>query len=372
MTRTRSKILRDTQGWAESSFGTYGGYPIQAGTSTCVDLPGPGDGQYFRVSSYNLEGARLNKPRANWYDYGYVNYLCDNADDASQRAHLPTPSVTDGEYAVALRYRTNPSRPLVDLPLTGLETKFIPEALREEGDRLVKDTPLLKLLKSGHTANLEIAFNLAPLISDLLKMGDFTSRLQRKMKDLKALSDGTYRKTLVLDEVSASQVLPGRYFHTQGVLITGRLAQVTRHKVKGHIRWIGGTFAPTIESQEYYARQILQGLTVDFATAWNLIPWSWFDDWFSNIGDYLEGHRNIVDGDVSLLNIMHEIETVSTGHYDPLPPGVTVSPLKARFVTKSRDIVPESVTFRMPLLDAGQTGLLASIGVLDRLGRRTP
>jgi len=77
-----------------------------------------------------------------------------------------------------------------------------------------------------------------------------------------------------------------------------RQAQVVRHREVSVRRWFSGAFVyhlPQTFLQEVYtpfaddwqvARRLL-GLDLTIETLWELAPWSWAVDWFTNVGDVL-------------------------------------------------------------------------------------
>jgi hypothetical protein len=63
------------------------------------------------------------------------------------------------------------------------------------------------------------------------------------------------------------------------------------------------------------ARKAVLGLTIDFATAWQLIPWTWLTDWCYDVSSYLKANRNIIPAELDEVSIIRHI----ISHYDADP-----------------------------------------------------
>lgn len=128
--------------------------------------------------------------------------------------------------------------------------------------------------------------------------------------------------------------------------------QVIRSLVTTKLRWFSGAFTyyipPSSKSltTDDIARKVilakkLVGARLTPDAVWNLAPWSWAVDWFSNVGDLSQNLDNwIVDNQVLVYGYMME-HTLSSYTYtyvghsrfksDPIPPSVSmVSETKRR------------------------------------------
>lgn len=115
--------------------------------------------------------------------------------------------------------------------------------------------------------------------------------------------------------------------------------------------------------------RVALGGTVDLATLWELLPWSWLIDWFSNVGAFLAARRNIlgwVPGQCftmthTVLGVDHRIDLTGSSFK-----GTMTTPNFVR-ETKSRTVgVPVLPEAQLPILNLKQIGILASLAILRR------
>lgn len=337
--------------------------------SVCEDVTGTKtDCEPFTVEKSTMSGGRINTANSGsgvWFK----DYTCGwiRGRDAYGRSHLTSVDPkTDGEYATQLRQRTNPSRPSVDMGVNLLDIEHIPRAARSEAKRL---SQFASHLKVGSEAFLAYQFMIAPLLSDLWKMTNLTDAVNRRVKELERLRSRGLRRTIDLDRFGYVNTVSGTLVQSVGLGISADLSKETVCRVRGHARWGGGElFANTPEDRLSAAREALTGLVIDPATAWELIPWSWFDDWFGNIGDYLISRRNVIDADLLVSVIMRDTRSrVLSSHHNYYGQSVTMTPIVCDYRTKTRVPVSGTVEFHLPILTSGQVGILGSIGVLSRL-----
>lgn len=130
--------------------------------------------------------------------------------------------------------------------------------------------------------------------------------------------------------------------------------------------WASGEFIfylgdVTLPSTEAYLKHGLLGLRLTPAVVWNLIPWSWLFDWFTNVGDVLDAlSEQVAERTVSrYLYVMKETyRTYSWSGTD----GWYTHNAHHNYVTKVRDIVhPFGLSFG-GTLSARQLQILAALG----------
>jgi hypothetical protein len=122
------------------------------------------------------------------------------------------------------------------------------------------------------------------------------------------------------------------------------------------------------------ARRLETGFTSFGAleTAWELLPWSWFVDWFSNVGEILAATNNTVGCTWGRIAIMR-LTRVSY-KYDFDPTGSDVWPVfsgwynqhttcKERFV--GIPVIPVPLP-RLPIIDGRKFSILLSLAALRR------
>ena len=124
---------------------------------------------------------------------------------------------------------------------------------------------------------------------------------------------------------------------------------------------------PTPNEVRRRAMKAVFGGTIDPATVWSALPWSWLIDWFSDVGDFLYSRRNVVGFEPGLCYTMtHSIR--GTDHYisggtlkGSYDPPVYLRESKTR--TMSSFAGPSA---KVPFLAKRQIGILASLYILRR------
>jgi hypothetical protein len=276
-------------------------------------------------------------------------------------------SVTlDGADAAAVQARSNPSRPVVDIPQFVYELREIPGLLRWMGEQL--------LSKKGAGAFLAWNFGAAPLISDLIKLADFGSHYEKRKKTIDQLYvSGLSRRIDLSANTQNGSIGPQTIGGSGAHVLVGTTTWIAKQTKWGTIRWSVDTPPPTSDERAILALRSALGLTADLATLWNIVPWTWLVDWFTSAGDYLEAHRNILGATPSSLCLMAHSSVKVIYDITGKPAGATVTggAGKTHFDRKRRvvGLVP-SVVATLPFLSAGQLGILTSLAIM-KTPRRT-
>lgn len=255
----------------------------------------------------------------------------------------PTPSSDDSSVIKALS-RTNPSRPVADIGVSIAELRDAPQLIKIAGDTL---------LKRGANAYLSYQFGWKPLISDVKALLNFQSHVEKRRAELMRLYSGRGLKRRVRLGSHFGQKTFGNYpIMTFGPYLTSNGRSTVHQR-----RWATVRYSPRYGSippksdKEYtkLATRAVYGLTIDQSTAWELMPWSWMIDWFSNMGDFLVATRNIVGADVTSCCVMTHTEQVITIE-DTTYPGLSGGGSTQRRWTKQRYVAPP---LYLPELDLG-------------------
>lgn len=182
--------------------------------------------------------------------------------------------------------RVAPTNPLVDGSVA------IAELIREGLPSMVG--------KSGNVGSeyLNINFGILPLYSDYKSFREALSKADAHLQQLERDSGRIVRRGYQFpEEVTTSKVIQSGVFcvtsnglapATASGIQTGTLVKVSRQKTKS---WFSGAFTFYLPPQGWRRRlwelDRLYGITPGVDTAWNLMPWSWLVDYFSNAGDVL-------------------------------------------------------------------------------------
>lgn len=295
--------------------------------------------------------------------YSFSGYPMDG--QGTTDSHLSVPNIPDSTAAITtMMAKTNPSRPEVSVPNFIFELKDIPEMLHLKGKKHAESRP----------GNSAVAYNFGwdLLIKDLIALTDFTSQVDKRVKELKALhaKGGLRRKRTLFDEsVSESNY---HVFQSFTAWVDGTLTKKTRAVVWATCRW--NPASPDIPSATDLvdlARRVVHGW--DFSSSglasviWEATPWSWFSDYFLNVGDYLNATRNAVGATAGSGCVMYHVTTTETGKIQSTSPGFGAIGPKYVYETKSRVLATAGLTASLPFLSAKQMANLSSIAF--NLGR---
>lgn len=334
--------------------------------STCTDNPPGRDNplQILHLYSANCAVSSSNAPdfpRRVLSDFT-PSYFRDVGGPTS---HLPLPSRPSGGLGPAIAARINPSRPVVDLPVSLIELREIPELVHSLGRDL-----FTKVAKG----NLRYEFGVVPLVSDFFKLLQFTESVQKRFELFKKLQKGAILRKATIWQDSAV-TFPGTLVTAQSVLGTMTYRRVTI-TTTGKI-WGYGYVRPSDSFRKewdddhirYAARRVVFGATVDFVTLWELLPWSWLIDWYSDMGDWLLSKRNLIPCTIDTLRVC---ETTRT-EYKYVLENSNVGLLKGQHscsayrVDKRRAVASAALpSASLPLISGRQAGILASLFTLRR------
>ena len=365
-TRSRAQTSRSGSG---QKFNLQGGLLATVSNLSSydgiTDFVAKGDGQNLDIRHLKLSGLILNyQTTGSTTGRKWVNWMpdrCRNPDD-SMYGHLTVPDQpSDAILAASLLAKTNPSRSVVDLPIAIYELREIPELLREEGNKIIRG------LAAG---NLAWQFGIKPVISDLKKLLNFSDEVAKRQRELEQLAKGGLRRKRHLWSGSTVSASPADIIAQSGDGFTLHLDvwKNTRREVWGFVVWTPDNPKLMKSDLRAAARKAVLGLTIDFSTAWNAIPWSWLVDWCGNVGDILTANRNTIGATHGSIQLMTQTTTNAIARKNPsgvsFQNGGWVETSKKR---RTVSYVPVDV--QLPVLSLRQLSILGSIGVTRRVPR---
>jgi len=278
-----------------------------------------------------------------------------------------TKSALDQKGATAIA-RVKPTNAIADVATTLAEfyRDGLPKAVGssfwkdpvKRGYLLSRDKSELGKKASDDFLNTE--FGWAPLVSDV---GDIVTSIISADSILDALERGSKqavrRRYAFPDEVTASSPVsvgsPDMIITSDDpVFRTGNVhgpATTYRQFESARKVWFSGAFTYHLPSgvksrnarrkQATKARALL-GVNLTPELLWNVAPWSWAVDWFSNAGDVISNLSDwATDGLVLKYGYVMEHSSASNTYFQVdggrlSLPGVIASPLTARIETKQR------------------------------------
>lgn len=186
-----------------------------------------------------------------------------------------------------------------------------------------------EFLKYSSKEYLNVQFGWLPFISDLKKMLSSVLDFDKKLAQLQRDSGRRVRRKGMLShdstvttftDTGVLRVWPGAIGNPNYVTIYDNRKQTT---VFRHEYSFSGRFAYYLEpvgTLGYYEQiaRIIGGVDLTPRLVWELLPWSWLVDWFSNVGDVISNAVDIaadslvIDYAYSTGFYSKEITTVST------------------------------------------------------------
>jgi hypothetical protein len=312
-------------------------------------------------------GPGFTKTYSNWYPTftfgsGYAHPVYD--------VFFSIPSASSD--MARLMARTNPGRSNMSLPTFIGELKDLPHMLKQAGDIALAIKRLRRpSLSASADWYLGFQFGIAPLISDVRKMLDFTSLVDRKVDELERLySKGGLRRRLQLGNWGGATNVSQFMDTSLGFLITSKESAITKARRWGTVRW-RPTSMPKFASEaglRRYARKLVFGMSGSTSdaveTAWNLIPWSWLIDWFGGVDTYIKAYNNSVPAISTKACIMTElITTYSYTRTDAKKTSCPGAEGSASYITRERYVGAPSVNVALPFLSAKQLSILGALAI---------
>lgn len=242
------------------------------------------NGEY--TSDYQAGGARVET----FEQYPRVAPM--NSGDAIP---MPPPS----GWALDVIARTNPSRPVVT-PFTLLQDLIELPKMLSQGLQLLGKPWKAATPKGAASTYLGTVFGWMPLVEDIKKLLDLQSYIDKRCLELNRLysNRGLKRRiemgsTNIVKSTSIAQAGSGSAIWTLPVSVSyQKQAWATiRWKPTGSVPYHPGDAAVN-----KLARQVVSGMSSEgtLKGLWDVLPWSWMINWFTNVGNYALAYSNTV------------------------------------------------------------------------------
>lgn len=354
---------------------------------------------YPTLSGVQLTGGGLVDKEFTHFPIGY------HPGPTDPRIGFPAHSAPElSALAWKILSETNPSAPHVSIPSFIGELKDFLSLIKGNGESvldLIKGGKRSKLflkglsgwtygaLKESVTPRRLVSqvaqgyvswrWALKPLYHDLQALLHFTKAVNNRLAWLHHLRQGKVLKRRVhlgTSEIVQSPV--NATLHSEGAIISGKRQLTYTRKMWGTAQWklVPGSEIPELGGSrlDKLANALAAGFTDHeaLATAWQLCPWSWLIDWFTNIQDTIQATNNTIG--CTWANIAFMRTTISHATFTVVskPAWVTVSSdyYFERSIRKERipivPLLPFSLTY-LPILEYRKWSILAALAASSRL-----
>jgi hypothetical protein len=265
--------------------------------------------------------------------------------------------------------KCNPGRSHVNVPQQLGELKDLPDLIRGWGQSA------LHSIAKGY---LSWRWGVKPMISDVSKMLKFVESANKRFKELRRLRDvGYIKKRCNLGTDVHSNAPYDVLLHSNGFLCDGVRQDHFTRKRWGSVNWKVQSDSQLLDMEDRelmkFTRSTMLGLNSAGAleAAWELVPWSWFADWFSNFGEIITASNNAVGCTWSRPCCMQTSTSTSdiqvAGDEPSWKSSIMSGPYDYRRVHKARfpavPIIPFPTPY-LPVISHRHWSILASLAAL--------
>jgi hypothetical protein len=248
--------------------------------------------------------------------YGYMPYISNpsnyehrfsgyNPPNRSLYSYCPTITPVNWNYwKTKALANMNPNAPVVDTPLFIFEFKDFPQMLKNLGDILGKRMKP-DAIPGGYLA---YSFGWKPLVADLLALFDIQKSISDRLAYLKRLEYGGHIRRSLGGGIVQHSIQANGYSAVSSGTMTAVKADI--ELLEEQKVWFTANaklldpLPLLLSEQQNLSTDIVLGLNVDPSTLWNMIPWSWLIDYFSNIGDVMLAYRGGLRFSVTRMCVM--------------------------------------------------------------------
>jgi len=249
----------------------------------------------------------------------------------------------------------------------------------------------LSYFKALGSEYLNVVFGWEPFVRDLQKLHRLWQTIDKRLADIiRQNGKGIRRKADVLND--RTQTVTGQHFALPYIHVGGNpgtfATGFTDWKVTTTVNtrvWFAGKFQyyiPDIGTSQWSQRatRALYGVKPTPELLWNVLPWSWLIDWFSNVGDCVSnldsGWAENLICKYSFIMKHTSTETKAEAYvfHEPSPAGSTsnIWPQMSSTFTSVKLLDekarvgggnPFGLRVQLPSLSAKQLGILAALGI---------
>lgn len=333
----------------------------------------PKGNNLFYMGRFSNSGSKINGTNGStlttYYEFVDAPTPLYNFNAVGVEEPLPN------DLASRLFAQANPYRANILVPAFLAELKDLPKMLYDLGRLKLNKKPLYHSASQMAQDWVSYNFGWAPLIGDLVKLADFHLQTQKREKDFDKLYSGSgLARRIALESnqvrvINQAITLPQPW--NESIPVRG---PITRD-IWGLVRYkpaLTSDKTPMARPSPKQLRRILAGLNADgmTASAWELVPWSWFIDYFYDVGSFLQanaGKRYLtIERACIMIHTRIEYTHESKVKADAFGRRLTLSPGRAYKESKRRQIVfpPALPQAHLPVLSGKQLSILGSLAFM--------
>lgn len=301
-----------------------------------------------------------------WGNRVFINWLPDrywNSNISYLQGHLSdSRRPTDSALVTTLLMRANPESIKSNFPLFLFELRELPSMLKQIGDVLRRRSP--PSLGTPGQYWLGYNFGWAPLVDDLgamLTCLDSVEKRARQLVQIQRKGGKTIRRDLFKGYVP--RTYRGSYTAQSlgAILYSDEYWEYTKRSISGYCRYVPK--GPPVSDRALFKRawNTYHGLKLRPSQLWDAFPWSWFSDYFLNIGDYVAATQGGCDYRLTEYALMEDATTSLIGYiYNDIG---SAKLYRNIYTSRRRWKPPISVDtkFDTPFLTKYQTSILGSL-----------
>lgn len=317
----------------------------------------------FNVSRYKFSGSLLSGSASD--AVGTNTYNDTPSPFYISTSHLAVSIPSNSLLATATLALANPNSSDINIPNVLFELKELPGLVKSLGQNALDFIRKQVSAKTFASANLAWQFGISPMVQDAEKLGKVAKAMNNRlqsMQQLRRYGRINKKKRLGLYENTSSTNLVANSLRGY---VTTTVTSRTEASVWGISQWVldPNTRSPLLADNSSPINQFLTSLPFglktpeeaiafrastgllryDLIDLWEIMPWSWAVDYFSNTSEYLAANKNSLGLIPTHLAICIQQDTYRS-HPSSVSTGGTVflSPGQSHVHTKDR--TPMSIT----------------------------
>lgn len=328
-----------------------------------------GGNMYLDKTTVEVFPYYMNQPDDGWNIFYNGPVIPNVAVNPSSRITYSSPKsdndlIVAGTTSIARSSPTNPS--------SGL-SQFLGE-LRNDGMPSLPSVQTIKertvRAKSAGGEYLNVEFGWKPLISDLKKLAYSVKHSHKIVSQYVKGSDSTIRRAYSSPSTSFSNMASCSIGFTPGTKVLNATGSGYLFESEDNESWFRGAFKYHIPGGDdlhskfsRYSSEAnkLLGTRLTPETVYNLAPWTWAADWFSNTGDVIHNISMLGHDGLVLLYGYQSSRQVRTSELV-----CTSIPCSKRVVSKTQRRVgatPYGFGTNLATLSASQEAVLVALGL---------